>query len=415
MTTEQTLLPEQLVRQLAKFIVDGATHPHKAQIADGARKLHDAMINLDHSRRSLLGLEDNCVMTQLSSVTEDLNREASHLYIMIRNLQQITQGRRRNQRATRQPNFEEMIREVRQIEREFEHIAIDMDEKSIRVVTDDIILTCSVSDQTVNFGPFEIKIELTPQHSRNNRKFQYKIKALQPNYPLSERGKPANRCHVHPHINAGSRSLCEGAGSNSITHAMNNHLIADTLLIINAILHEYNPRSPFHKMEGWEYGQCSICSLYVQSDNNVPCSFCGKPMCATCAAERKCSVCGKYICPQHTGNRAVTKCTRCGEVFCVLHYGSIRKHNCVSEMRAEQILHAEETAQLIDFIAQARTLPIVISKPEAPRPRLKKKRAPKKKVRKRIQNEVVQAGFEGSEPTLVTPAEDTGPTGFLDD
>ncbi len=250
------------------------------------------------------------------------------------------------------PTLDEMLADLEQCQREMAEIRWNLEEQWISGITKNISLQVPNSNHMVDLGPFEIRLFYKPirNYSDRDRIYSYKVIALEPCYPLTQRGGRGS--NPHPHIN--HTTLCEGEATTVLSRALNDFRLCDFFLLINSTLNCYNPRSPHYRLEKWDRARCRQCGEYIVEEELVQCSYCESKMCSECAIIYTCAICNKLICSHHTGQRKIRKCNKCNQYICLQHYKSIRKHSCFKEIKEERIEVAKERLKLIEEIGTIR-------------------------------------------------------------
>jgi hypothetical protein len=177
---------------------------------------------------------------------------------------------------------------------EFEAVAIDLKEKTVRVDTEGIVL------EDVNLGAFRIVLHW----ERIGTGRAYDVVAIDPNRPAGRRDV------THPHVE--DHQLCEGAGATGIRAALANGRLLDFFVMIRQILQTYNGGSAYVSLSDWSGSEdvtCTDCGCYTSSDESSTCDRCDARICSDC--ESTCRDCGRYICCECCG-----LCSKCSNNFC---------------------------------------------------------------------------------------------------
>jgi hypothetical protein len=184
-----------------------------------------------------------------------------------------------NTDETIMPNFIDIVTELMQAEQEFGELKFDLNEKTISVTTETVIL------EDISFGPFEIKLFVS-QIEKLYDDCPYRIIALEPN--------PAggNDSVTHPHVS--DERLCEGDGHVAIRKAIEQGRFFDFFTLIISILQTYNPDSPYIAIDDWEGRTCYDCGSTISDDESYYCERCDRDYCSQCST--CCQVCDTTVC-----------------------------------------------------------------------------------------------------------------------
>jgi hypothetical protein len=174
---------------------------------------------------------------------------------------------------------------------EFEEVEIDLDEHTLSVTTDCIVL------EYITFGRFEIKLDW--RHL--NTSPAYRVVALDPN-PAARRDDV-----THPHVQ--DEQLCEGEGRSAVQAALAECRLYDFFLLISQLLHTYGKGSAYVELDNWDNIPCEDCGSSVDGDDRYYCQHCEITLCSGCAVP--CSGCGEHHCMG-----CLDKCAACGEEHC---------------------------------------------------------------------------------------------------
>jgi hypothetical protein len=177
---------------------------------------------------------------------------------------------------------------------EFEAVAIDLKEKTIKVQTEEIVL------QEIHLGAFRIVLHW----ERIGAGRAYDVVALAANCP-------AGRSDVtHPHVE--DHQLCEGAGAPAIRSALNSGRLLDFFVMVRQILQTYNGGSAYVPLSDWSGSEdvtCTDCGCFMSSEEARTCERCDARVCTDC--EASCRDCGRYVCCECCG-----VCAKCSSNFC---------------------------------------------------------------------------------------------------
>ena len=215
-----------------------------------------------------------------------------------------------NQDEIKLPKLSDIYADIVQLEKEYGDLKIDLGKKTISVISDYIEL------DDVPLGTFEIKLHI----DRINKLYTespYIVIALEPNPASSDENV------THPHVS--HDVLCEGDGYVPIRRAVEEGRIFDFFSLIDNILQNYNPDSPYVALDEWEGNSCYDCGNTLSYDESYYCERCDQYFCSHCSSYcQKCNttICMgcSYQCPsceEPVCNRCVAKCQECEEFFCI--------------------------------------------------------------------------------------------------
>ncbi|HBG26195.1 MAG: hypothetical protein A2Y10_03980 [Planctomycetes bacterium GWF2_41_51] len=236
------------------------------------------------------------------------------------------------------PNFIDIFGELLQIEQEFGKLNIDFKEKTISVITEDIVLN------DFSFGPFEIRLFIN-QIKKLYNDSPYRIIAIEPN-PAGN-----NSDVTHPHVSG--EKLCEGEGHVAIRAAIEQGRFNDFFTLVKSILQTYNPDSAYINLDDWEGRGCYDCGDTISADESYYCEKCDREYCGNCATYCKvcdttvclgCSIecpdCKRSICTDCTNT-----CLECERRFCE---DCLNKEGLCEDCEAERIENEEQHSEKID-------------------------------------------------------------------
>jgi hypothetical protein len=210
-----------------------------------------------------------------------------------------------------EPDLRHWLAEAQQIEAEFGTVEVKWKEKTLRAVTEPITL------RNVELGPFAIDLHWDRLGSAKGVHC-FDIVALEPN-PASGREDV-----VHPHVQG--NDLCAGDAMGPVQRALEQGRIVEAFLLIQSVLNNYNPSSPYVSLEQWSGTTCSDCGRRVDDEDRYSCESCDSDMCEHCAGSCACclsSRCGRCletcaICDSQSCTSCLTTvpddrrvCTRC--------------------------------------------------------------------------------------------------------
>ena len=201
----------------------------------------------------------------------------------------------------------DIYRDILALYDEFEEVDIDLDEHTLSVTTDRIVL------EYISLGRFEIRLDW---RHLGDRRTAYRVVALDPN--------PAAKSDdiTHPHVQ--DEQLCEGEGRAAVQAALAECRLYDFFLLVSQLLHTYGQGSAYVELDNWDGIPCEDCGDSVDEDdryycrplrqhalqqlfNHLPglrrafcsdcislCCRCGQDYCSSCL--ETCSACHKRFC-----------------------------------------------------------------------------------------------------------------------
>jgi hypothetical protein len=188
------------------------------------------------------------------------------------------------------PTFRDLHAELLALEEEFEEAEIDLQGKTLSIVTEPIEL------EEVDLGRFRVVM-----HCEAPADPEYEVVALDPNEPSSS--DFANV--VHPHVR--DDNLCEGDGHDAIRAALRSGRLCDFFALVRQVLRTYNPGSAYARLSEWDGQECQDCGC--RTTDELSCSRCGDSTCSDCS--RSCSGCDCDLCTY-----CAHECSGCEERFC---------------------------------------------------------------------------------------------------
>jgi hypothetical protein len=299
--------------------------------------------------------------------------------------------------------LKEVTAELVQVQQEMKELRWSTKQKWVSAVTDRVVLPIlddnrKETGETLDLGLFEIRLSYTPSPWQS-RMYKYKIYALKPNWPANEQG--AGHHHPHPHVQ--DHSLCEGEATTAITQALKDFRLCDFFLMINAILNNYNPGSPYVKTGDWHKINCRICGNRSKIEDAVKCDKCGMYICTRCAISRTCVACDKTLCTRCL-HPAPIKCKRCNRYFCIKHYKGVRKHPCYKEIKKERAENAKKRELLLGEIDKYRAK---IAEKVAKKAEKAAKKLAEAQQQQNVAGEVAIQTLESSGPGIVSVRRNT--------
>jgi hypothetical protein len=210
----------------------------------------------------------------------------------------------------KKPMIGDIVRELMQIEDEYGCLHYNWKDKTLSVLTDNIVL------EEIFLGSFEIRLFFN-RIEQLYKDSPYHIIALDP-HPAG-----SNEDVTHPHVSC--ERLCEGDGGILIRKALEQGRLADFFSIVTNILNTYNPQSPYVGLSEWDGYSCFDCGYTVNRDDSYYCQYCENDFCSECSGY--CQICDctlclgcAYECPgcQKPVCRGCTvTCPECNEEYCI--------------------------------------------------------------------------------------------------
>jgi hypothetical protein len=226
------------------------------------------------------------------------------------------------------PSLYFLFEELKQLQQEFGNIDFNLKENAISIVTEPITL------DDIYLGPFKIQLELK-KLAELYRGSPYNCIALDP-HPAA-----TNQDVTHPHVS--NEKLCEGEGSAAISAALEQGRLCDFFTLVNSILTNYSPDSPYVSLDDWEGEPCYECGSVMDGDNSYYCSSCDHSFCEECSTccrgcdetvclgcSERCQICEDSMCPN-----CVRRCPECGDHCCPHCFEDGVCLNCKKELENE--------------------------------------------------------------------------------
>ncbi|HEV7280410.1 MAG TPA: hypothetical protein VGN57_09385 [Pirellulaceae bacterium] len=188
------------------------------------------------------------------------------------------------------PTFRDLYAELLALEEEFGEAEIDLQGKTLSVVTELIEL------EEVELGRFRIVLDCSAVE-----RAEYDVVALSANEPSSSDFAKV----THPHVR--DEGLCEGEAHEPIRAALKQGRLSDFFAIVDRTLKTYNPGSAYARLSEWDGQECQDCGCRTTDD--LSCSRCGDSTCSDCS--RSCSGCDCDLCAY-----CAQECSGCEERFC---------------------------------------------------------------------------------------------------
>jgi hypothetical protein len=272
-------------------------------------------------------------------LTEDLAGALDDCRRQLENAFRVLQSHPSKRRVS---SASEIYRDILALYDEFEEVEIDLDEHTLSVTTDRIVL------EDINFGRFEIRLDWR----RLAEVLPYRVVALDPN--------PAAKSEdiTHPHVQ--DEQLCEGDGHPAVQSALSQCRLHDFFLLISQLLYTYGRGSAYVELSNWYGVPCQDCGDSVDEDNQYSCDRCGGTLCSSCSIS--CHGCDNGFC-----SGCVGPCCRCGGEFCssCLKRCPVCRQQFCEECREGGLCHAchqkqQEEDPENDPSEDARNEPVVI-------------------------------------------------------
>jgi len=203
-----------------------------------------------------------------------------------------------------------VMRELRQIDDDFDGWSYDVRRSVLAVATEPITL------EDVALGPFEVQLRLDALADVDQSR-AYHVVALEPNSATE------NSDITHPHVS--DQNLCEGDGTLAIRSALDAGRLADFFMIVRSVLRTYNADSAYVPLDRWSDGvSCADCDAWVSEDYATYCERCGSALCDGCTVCCTCcdyAYCGDCVsrcaaCDDSTCSGCTATCSGCGDRVC---------------------------------------------------------------------------------------------------
>ena len=172
----------------------------------------------------------------------------------------------------------DVYQDLLQLQEEFERVELGVNH-IISAVTDAIEL------EGIELGDFEIRLHLPLLVNRPDVR-AFEIIALNP-HPAA-----ASEDVIHPHVRDGQ--LCAGDATVLVTQALRSGRICDAFLAVSAVLHQYNPGSPYVRLDEWSGTACADCGQVVDEEHRYYCEGCNQDYCEECFSY--CAICESSYC-----------------------------------------------------------------------------------------------------------------------
>lgn len=192
------------------------------------------------------------------------------------------------------PSFSMLFAELSQIEQEFGPLNYNLEEQTLSVVTDPVVL------DEIYLGSFQIQLRLK-EIPRLHEISPYRVIALNPHPAGSDENV------THPHVT--QECLCEGDGYVPIRKALREGRLCDFFMMVTAILNTYNPGSAYVDLDDWEGTACYDCGYRISPDERYFCENCENDFCDSCSSY--CKICDRIFC-----RGCLSECPDCEEPVC---------------------------------------------------------------------------------------------------
>jgi hypothetical protein len=229
------------------------------------------------------------------------------------------------------PLVADLLSDLKSISKEFPLLKLDHD--VLTVNTDPIEL--AFDGYVCPLGPFSIMVDLEAVAIGATEAFD--VTALEPHWNQ-------DKSFTHPHITG--TSLCTGDGTTSVKRALFDGRYYDFFIIVNAVLTNYNDRSPYAKLATWkctvpvpnsasenedqdaddsnpdEVDVCALCNNSIEPDTGGTCDHCSGRTCDDCLVH--CEASGQWLC-QHCLDDLHCDCEHYGVDGC----SAFQNHPCI--------------------------------------------------------------------------------------
>jgi hypothetical protein len=264
------------------------------QLAGGTR--HDLPIylpeyswnNIQQLRRQIDRACERGWHRAAARLTEDLADALDNCRRELENAARVLQSGPSKRRVS---SASDVYRDILALHHEFEDVNVDLNEHTLSVTTDRIVL------EGMSFGRFEIKLDWQQLGSPP----AYRVVALEPT-PAARRDDV-----THPHVQ--DEQLCEGEGRAAVQAALAECRLYDFFLLVSQLLHTYGKGSAYVELQNWDGIPCDDCGDSIDEDSRYYCDRCGSTLCGSCSIN--CHGCDNGFC-----SGCVSSCCRCGREFC---------------------------------------------------------------------------------------------------
>ena len=262
-----------LALRIAKLLAVHHRRPPQF-LEQGLQDLIECQHIVEQKHRLMLRARERGLVMAARSLQAELPR---HLYRLQERLSQMM--RQLDWPAEVPPSPDLVLAELRQLDEEFEELDLRPRERVLAVTTDAITL------RDVYLGPFRIELRIAELRRRHDSSCLVCI-AEEPNSASSDDSV------THPHVK--DKQLCAGEASVPIAQALRQGRISDAFRLVDAVLHTYNPHSPYVALESWEGVSCDDCGCSASSEDLCCCEGCNRDFCDQCIS--RCDVCEQSHC-----------------------------------------------------------------------------------------------------------------------
>lgn len=201
------------------------------------------------------------------------------------------------------PRLRDIVDDLQALDAEFENtleITLKGDQSSLSVTTSPIILT--YHGEEYHFNKFRLVVSLGIIGTLQAGYVQ--AIPLDPNYAETDEYDEIS----HPHVS--HEQICIGDGIAAANNALAEGRLLDLLTILNSVLHTYNPRGPYVRLEDWEGdGRISCAECGESTSDPCWCDHCQHEVCDECSF--RCAICGERMC-----TACDKRCQKCEEPIC---------------------------------------------------------------------------------------------------
>jgi hypothetical protein len=147
------------------------------------------------------------------------------------------------------------------------------------------VVTGPVTLRDVRLGPFRLELHVARLRDRHDVSV-IRCVALEPN--------PAGTSEdtTHPHVR--DEVLCAGDATVPLQTALRQGRVCDAFLLTSAVLHTYNPASPYVSLDDWAGVACADCGYASDPDSAYRCESCEETVCERCVGS--CDGCDASYC-----------------------------------------------------------------------------------------------------------------------
>jgi hypothetical protein len=186
-----------------------------------------------------------------------------------------------------------------------DNLEYDEDDDVLSLCLGNITLETSNHQFRVNLGDFSVKVKMSQWGTENIHDGVW-VYPHDPNPP-----RDGGQDIVHPHVRRDGLEVCFGEAETLSRTALKRGSVGDLFGTMRRMLENYNPGSPYHKLELWESSPCHECGTPLNEDTMYECGHCGHTVCEE--HYRSCSFCDVGGC---SGCVSLHACFKCGELGC---------------------------------------------------------------------------------------------------